>query len=293
VTHSDLPTPEDESPAPPKRGRVRPVVIGGSLALVVVLGGLYAARNLIAREALLNWLRERGVPAQADLSGLGLAGVAGRIVVGPPNDPDFSVERSEIGYGLTGFWNNQPLGVQISSVRLIRPVVKARLVGGKLSFGALDPVIEEFRRRPPRPDVRQPVVQVEDGRLRLASDYGAADVRADAFMNDGKLLRLDARLAPTRLKMRTTTADLSGAVRLRTRDDRVDILADMTVRSLADPALQAEDARLRIAGRGTGWSASASRRPRRSWPQAQGAMRTPRSPQRSPAARPAGSTTCR
>jgi len=224
-------------------------VAGAGLAVLALLSGLYGARNYIAREALIGWLRDRGVPAQADLSGLGLGGVAGRIVVGPPNDPDFTVEHSEVAYGLTGFWSGEPFGLNIRSVRLVRPVVKARLVKGRLSFGALDPLIAEFRRHPPRPDARQPLIRVEGGRLNLATDYGRADVRAEALMNDGKLLRLDARLAPTRLVVRGTSADLSGLVRLRTRDDRVDILVDAVVPSLASSAAQAEGARLRLSGR--------------------------------------------
>jgi hypothetical protein len=214
-----------------------------------VVGGLYVARNLIAREFLLSWLRARGVEADADLSGLGLGGVAGRIVAGPRGDPDLSIERAEVAYGLTGFWNHQPLGVQVTSLRLVRPVVKARLKAGKLSFGALDPIIAEFRRRPPRPGVRQPLIQVESGRLRLATDYGHADVRADAVMDDGKLLRLDASLARTRLVVGPTSADISGRMRLRSRGDRLDLLVDADVQRLASPGLQAEGARLRLSGR--------------------------------------------
>ena len=225
------------------------MAVGAGLTVLVLIGGLYVARNLIAREFLLNWLRARGVEAEADLSGLGLGGVAGRVVAGPRGDPDLTVEHAEVAYGLTGFWNNQPLGLQVTSLRLVRPVVKAQLKAGKLSFGVLDPIVEEFSRRPPRPGARQPMIQVESGRLRLATDYGPADVRADALMDDGRLLRLDARLAQTHLAIGQTAADVGGQMRLRSRGDRLDMLVDAGVLRLTSPGLQAEGARLRLSGR--------------------------------------------
>jgi hypothetical protein len=225
--------------------------VGCGAAALVLLLGLYAARNLIAREALLGWLRARGVPAQADIGALGLGGVTGRIVVGPPDHPDFSVETSEIAYGLTGFWSGDPLGLQIRSVRLVRPVVNARLHDGTLSFGALDPVIAELRKRPPRPDVRQPQVVVEGGRLLLATDYGRADLNADALLNDGKLLRLEARLAPARLALGSTVADVgASSLSLTTRGDRVDIRLDATATRLASPLAVLEGARVQLTGQG-------------------------------------------
>lgn len=225
------------------------MAVGAGLTVLVLIGGLYVARNLIAREFLLGWLRARGVEAEADLSGLGLGGVAGRVVAGPRGDPDLTVEHAEVAYGLTGFWNHQPLGLQVTSLRLVRPVVKARLKAGKLSFGALDPIVDEFRRRPPHPGARQPTIQVEGGRLRLATDYGPADVRADALMDDGRLLRLDAQLIQTHLVVGQTAADVSGQVRLRSRGDRLDLMVDAGVQRLTNPELQAEGARLRLSGR--------------------------------------------
>jgi hypothetical protein len=249
VTHSETPAYPERSAAPPPRRGARAVVIGGGLAVLVVVSGVYVARNLIAREVLLNWLRERGVHAQADLSGLGLGGVAGRIVAGPPGDPDLSIERAEVAYGLTGFWNRQNLGLEVRSVRLVRPIVKARLKGGRLSFGALDPIVEEFRRRPARPGARQPTIRIDAGRLRLATDYGPADLRADALMDDGKLMRLDARLAPTRLVVKHVAADLDGTVRIRARGEQVDLAVDAVVRRFASPGVTAEGGRVRISGR--------------------------------------------
>jgi hypothetical protein len=52
----------------------------------------------------------------------------------------------------------------------------------------------------PRPDSHGPLILVEGGRLRLQSDYGAVDVLADATVNDGKLMRLAARMPAASLR---------------------------------------------------------------------------------------------
>ena len=218
---------------------------------LIALVGVYASRNLIAREALLGWLRARGVPAQADVGALGLGGLTGRIVVGPPDHPDFSVETSEIAYDLTGPWSGDGFGLQIRSVRLVRPVLKASFKSGKLSFGALDPVIAELRKRPPRPDARQPRIRIEGGRLAIDSDYGRAEIRTDAELNDGKLVALDARLAPATLKQGALTVDFgASSLKLRTRGDRVDLDLDAHLTRLATEGAQASGAHIRLTGQG-------------------------------------------
>jgi hypothetical protein len=218
------------------------------VGVVVVLVGLLAARNIIAREVLLSWLRSRGVPAEADVGRLGLGGVTGRIVVGPPGHPDFSVETSEVAYGL---WTDHGPGLEIRSVRLVHPVLNASWKGGRLSFGALDPLIEELRKRPPRPNARQPLIVVQGGKLLLATDYGRAEVAADAVVDNGKLLRLEARLAPTRLTVGRTVADLGGSsLSLTTHGDRVDIRLQAAATRLAGPAGELEAAQATLTGHG-------------------------------------------
>ena len=56
-------------------------------------------------------------------------------------------------------------GMRIAQA-VLAPVVRAAWRDGKLSLGALDPVLKEFTGQPPRPDSRAPVVIVEDGRAR-------------------------------------------------------------------------------------------------------------------------------
>src|SRR3546814_18162983 len=56
-------------------------------------------------------------------------------------------------------------GVQTCDLPILRD--------GKLSLGVLDPLIEELRKRPPRPDAAKPRIVIDDRTLLLTTDYGA------------------------------------------------------------------------------------------------------------------------
>ncbi|MDP3173096.1 MAG: YdbH domain-containing protein [Phenylobacterium sp.] len=219
------------------------------LLVALALIAVWAARRAIAREALIGWLHSHGVEADARVEAFGLNGFTGAVTAGPSSDPDFAAERAEISYGLAGPWSGRPLGLDVSSVRLVRPVLKARWRNGKLSAGALDPLIAEFTRKPPRPDARQPKVTIENGTLRLDTDYGVVRLNADARLEDGKLLALDARLAQAALRGPAGSAAAGpGRLTLNTRGDRVALALDLPLTRLEVAQTRLDDARLRIAG---------------------------------------------
>ncbi|MDB5425499.1 MAG: hypothetical protein JWQ29_2915, partial [Phenylobacterium sp.] len=213
------------------------------VALLVLALGLYAARKSIAREALTGWLRSHGVAATAQVGDIGLGGFRGRVQVGDPRAPDFVAGDAEVTYRLRG------LGLEVRSVTLIRPVVRARWHGGQLSFGALDPLIAELRKRPPRPAATKPAIAIQGATLLLATDYGPVRLTADAAIADGKLMALTATSAPAHLGSPRFDAALgAGALTLRTRGDRVDIAADIALPKAAAGALSVAGARLRLTG---------------------------------------------
>ncbi len=175
---------------------------------------IYLTRRTIAREVLVGWLEARGVPAEVDFREFDFGGFTARVRAGAPNDPDVSISRVEVRYGLTGFWQGEPLGVRVISVRLYRPVLKAAFRDGKLSLGGLDPLVEEFARRPPQPQAPQPRVEIRRGVLNLATDYGPMKLTGDGRLERGKLMALDARLDPVRLRGKGLEAG-GGGGRLR------------------------------------------------------------------------------
>lgn len=201
------------------------------LLLLIVAAAvlLYLNRRAVARDVLVGWLDQRGIPADVEVERIELDGFVGRIRIGDPNDPDVTVERAEVDYAVALPWSRTGLGVTPSRIRLVRPVVRASWKGGELSLGSLDPLVKEFTGRPPRPDSRSPLVIVEGGRGRLSTEYGTVDLLADARIDNGKLMRLAARLPTSALKSGDTQASgLSAALDLTTTGDRVAVRLSAT-----------------------------------------------------------------
>lgn len=229
-----------DTPTPPRRTlRLVLAVIG--VAVLVLALTLYATRRIIAREALTGWLQSKGIASEADVETFGLTGAAARLRIGDPGSPDLVVQRAEVGYALRGF------RLEVSSVRLTKAVLRASVRGGKLSVGALDPLIEEFRRRPPQPDARKPRVQIEDGVLLLATDYGPVRVAADALVNDGKLVSLAAESAPARLRGRDFDVSAgAGVLRVTTRGARAFANLDAPINEARAAGASLTGGRLRL-----------------------------------------------
>jgi hypothetical protein len=82
--------------------------------------------------------------------------------VGDPKAPDFVAGDAEVSYGLRG------LTLEVRSVRLTKPIVRARLHDGKLTLGSLDPLIQDLLKQPPRPDATKP--RIEGRRWNPAAD---------------------------------------------------------------------------------------------------------------------------
>lgn len=217
------------------------------LVAVFVGGTVYVTRRAIAREVLIGWLDARGVPADVEFRDFEFGGFTARVRAGPQDDPDVSVDRVEVSYGVTGFWSGEPLGVRVSSVKLYRPVAKGGYKGGKLSFGSLDPLIEEFAKRPPQPQAPQPTVEIHRGVLRFDTDYGLLKATADGRMQNGKLMALDARLDPVVLNGPQFRASLGEAsLRMATTRDRVDLVLIAPAATLKAGEITARDAKLNL-----------------------------------------------
>lgn len=99
------------------------LLIGAAAAL------LYLNRRAVAREVLVGWLDQRGVPADVEIERIELDGFVGRIRIGDPRNPDVTVERAEVDYAVALPWSKTGLGVAPSRIRLVRPVVRASWKG--------------------------------------------------------------------------------------------------------------------------------------------------------------------
>lgn len=214
--------------------RVLSVVAIVLVVLLILLAATWINRRAAARQLLIGWLDQRGIRAEVEVEKIELNGFVGKVRIGDPADPDVSVERVEVDYAVGMPWSVRGLGVTPNRIRLVRPLVKATWTDGKLSFGSLDPLIEEFTGQPPRPDSRSPLVIIETGRLRLSTEYGPVEILADARLDNGKLMRLHAVMPTAALKSGETQGEgLGGTLDLTTTGDRVAIGLDLSAQRFA------------------------------------------------------------
>ena len=242
---ADPATAPEPKPTPRKTwDRARLVDLGleavslSMLAFIATGLVVWSGRREISRELAISWLRDHGIEAAVELDDLDATGFTGKIRLGSRDNPVFSADRLEVAYDLTAPWNGEKFGIQTRAVRLVRPRVLASIDDkGRIRFGALQPLLDEFLQSPKKPNVPGPAVLVEDARLDLTTPGGRARITGDASLDNGQLLRFDGRLAPLRYAARNLVIDAKGAtVSARKRGDRLTIDASMAIDSLEAPA---------------------------------------------------------
>jgi hypothetical protein len=164
---------------------------------------LWANRERIAENFIAAELEKRGIPATYEVETIaGRRQVLRNIVVGNPARPDLTVERAEVilryGFGLPS----------VAELRLTRPRLYGTYRGGKLSFGALDPLVfPEAEAKPfELPDMR---LRLTDGRALIKSDYGPVGVSlsGSGWLRDG----FAGELAATAPELAVAGCEVRGA----------------------------------------------------------------------------------
>lgn len=104
--------------------------------------GAYGWRREIGRTLAEEWLREQGVQSAVMIDGLSATGFSGRLRVGPAENPIVAADRIEVDLAFSPPWSGEPFKLEARAVRLVRPRVRMAFDGRKVSFGALDPLID-------------------------------------------------------------------------------------------------------------------------------------------------------
>ena len=192
---------------------IRPLAVALAVAGIVVvlaIGAGWLNRRNVAREVLTGWLRDQGIASDVQVLAVGPKVFVARLKIGDPRRPDFTAQQVEVRY------RPRLRGVEVTSVVLRRPVLRARLHGGQFSVGRLDPLVQAFLRRPP-PNQPAPRITIEDGVLLLGTDIGAVQLTGDLLSEDGKLSRLAATSTATHLAGASFDARLGPGVLSATR----------------------------------------------------------------------------
>lgn len=149
----------------PRRWRTR---IAAGLALTAIIGGgaTWMSREQIAGNVIDDYLATHGVPATYDIVTIGpRVQVIENLVIGDPARPDLTVRRMVVELGV-GWAGPEVRRVTIGGARAF-----GTYRDGKLSLGALDPLIFTDSEEPPAlPAIN---VTLTDARALLQSDYGA------------------------------------------------------------------------------------------------------------------------
>lgn len=150
------------------------------IAVVATSILVWRSREKIADNLIASQLEQLGIEATYDIESIGpTRQVLTNVVIGDPARPDLSVERIEL-VPIVRWW-----GAGIGSITVIRPRLRATYLDGKLSLGALDPLLQRESEQP----VELPgwKLRLVDARARLMTDYGAIGASADGSgpLDDG------------------------------------------------------------------------------------------------------------
>ena len=173
-------------------GRLGWAAAGLTIVLLAVLATLWLQRRPIARGFVDRELAKAGVPARYTVADIGFSRQRLRdVVIGDPANPDLVADWVDVSTSV-GFGGARVTGVAAGTVRL-----RARLVGGKLSLGAIDRLLPAPSGKPfalPAIDGR-----FDDVRVRLETGLGIAGIKLsgagrldDGFV--GRLALVSARL---------------------------------------------------------------------------------------------------
>lgn len=195
-------------------------------AVIILVAGVWIAREPIADEFIRDQLASRDVPARYTIDRIGFRSeILSNIVIGDPKRPDLTAKHVEVllGYGWRGPYVS---GINAEGVRLY-----GRFVDGRLSFGSLDKFRDPTSKDPfALPDLS---VALRDARARVETPWG----NIGAALNGGGNLRRDfngklALVAPRIAAAGCSGDDISFYGTVLVRDVRPQLVGPLRGRSL-------------------------------------------------------------
>ena len=224
-----------------------------ALLLLAATATLYAERRLIAANFVRQYLASYGIESVVEFDRLAWGGFLARVRAGSVDAPDFIAE----GVDVTLIYPDTStlaasVTPQVAAVRIVRPVMRITFDGEKLSFGSLQPLIDEALSA--ESDVPGPEIAIDDGRLLLATPYGAVVVMADVAIDNNKLVELNATIERGALKDGSLGAEITGgALTAAMKGEALNAKASLMLASLTHGERVAHGIELRADAQGVTW----------------------------------------
>jgi len=185
-----------------------------ALVVLVAATAVYVERGWIGARLFVSYLWARGIPATVRFDRFDASGFSGSLRVGARRDPDLAVDRIEVAFQPGFLWRNGLAAPRIQSMRLVGVRLKARLAGHGLTFGAIQPLVDELASGPSKGP--PPTVEIRRGVLSLTTPAGTVAAVGDAQIIAGRIASVEAHIAPADLRKGEIIAEVrSGAVSLR------------------------------------------------------------------------------
>jgi hypothetical protein len=227
------------------------IAVAAAVLVLLVLAGVIAAeRKSVAAFLVQSYLARHGVASTIEFDRLSRGGFAARVRVGPET-PEFSADILDVTLSYDGIFALPTLG----TVRLVHPVLRAGYDGEIISFGSLQPLVDEALAK--EPEGPGPSVTVEGGTLVLSTPDGVLQFSVDGAIAQGVLTSLNAKLSPVTLRGAMYDADIAaGALSAKLVNGALDASAEVTLRHAAlkeDAATDAQAVTVSAEAKGVQW----------------------------------------
>ena len=174
--------------------------------LLALLPALYAGRLVILATLAHAYLHYYGVEAAVAIERFDKQGLSGRAQLGTRAAPELSADHVELTFAS----DSRSILPRIGGIRVVRPRVRLLFDGQKLSFGALQPIVDFAlaRKTGGEPSIS---LEIEDAVLLLSTPAGPFEIGLDATANKGRGIVMNATLKPARIESADYTAQLKAA----------------------------------------------------------------------------------
>jgi hypothetical protein len=177
-------------------------------AIVLIVVALWLVRARLAADLAENYFQQHGIASSIGFGHLGFAGISGKIALGPADAPDFAADAVEVDFDPLS-WS--PL---ITGVRLINPVVRARLdAGGQLTVPGLQQWLDSLASGGGHSRYVSDDLAISFSHLRalLATPGGGLELDGDAKIKRSQLVSAAITAQPTTITWAGATIRIAAA----------------------------------------------------------------------------------